>query len=162
MKSRRIELRENEDSKNEEENEEEDNQDKQYIIKSQENKLTEKYYLDGIEVSAFYFENQENMVIIFQKDISSPRIILHWGIYKDIPIKQWFHPPKENYPRETREFDGSALDTEFINEERESKIEIEIPKNEGLGISFVFHNPNSNQWYNNNSNDFQIKFNPEI
>ena len=30
--------------------------------------------------------------------------------------------------------------------------------NDAKGISFVFYNPNINQWYNNNLKDFQIRF----
>ena len=158
-KSGRVELKEDENSQNEEENEEDDNQNNQHILRMQEGKSTEKYKLDETEVSSIYFENNENMVIIFQKDISSPNLVLHWGVYKDYPINKWFQPNKKNYPRNTKEFGEDALDTEFVNVEGESKIELEIPKNEGLGISFAFHDLNNGKWYNNYKKDFQIKFN---
>ncbi len=151
----KIEFNQNENS------EEEDIEEQQNSLKIEDNKTTRNYNLDGIEVQAFIYENKENMNIIFHKDSSTPRLILHWGIFKDYPIKEWYHPSTDKYPMNTKEYDGWALDTEFVNEDnedRESKIEIEIPKNSGLGISFAFYNPDSQKWHNNNSKDFQINF----
>jgi hypothetical protein len=121
-------------------------------------KFTQKFNCDGTEVEAICSENKNNIDIIFRKDKYSERLVLHWGIYKNVPIKEWFHPDRENYPRETKEFDNFALDTEFIDDGNESAIEFNLPKNDALGISFVFHKPNGNVWYNNSGNDFQIKF----
>ena len=155
----RIELNEDEDSRNEDQNNEnEDFQENENNLKIREKKLTENYNLDGINVSAFCFEDKDNMIIIFHKDISTPKLILHWGIYKNYPIQQWYLPRKENYPRNSKEFQGSALDTEFVEEGNESLIQLEIPKKDAQGISFVFHNLNTNAWYNNDLKDYQIKF----
>ena len=144
---------------NQNENSEEENIDEQQnSLKIEDNKTTQNYNLDGIEVQAFIFENKGNMNIIFHKDSSTPRLILHWGIFKDYPIKAWYHPSTDNYPRNTKEYDGSALQTEFVKGDRESRIDIEIPKNSCLGISFVFYNPDNDKWHNNNKKDFQIKF----
>ena len=43
-------------------------------------------------------------------------------------------------------------------EGNESLIQLEIPKKDAQGISFVFHNLNTNAWYNNDLKDYQIKF----
>ena len=88
----------------------------------------------------------------------SKRLILHWGVYKNYPIKEWCHPNKENYPKETREYDAFALQTEFVEDGKESKIELKLPKNDAKRLSFVFYNPNIGVWYNNYLKDFQIKF----
>ena len=159
IRSNKIQLNEDEDSRNEDENnEQEEIQENGNNFKIKENKTTENYNFDGINVSAFYFEDKDNMNIIFHKDASTPKLILHWGIYKNYPIQQWYLPRKENYPRNSKEFEGSALDTEFVEEGNESIIQLEIPKKDAQGISFVFHNLNNNAWYNNNWKDYQIKF----
>ena len=87
----------------------------------------------------------------------SPELILHWGLFKEYPINGWHHPSKENYPRKTKEFDAFALQTEFefdYDDREHLAIELELPKNNAKGISFVFYNPNNNEWYNNNWRDF--------
>jgi hypothetical protein len=60
----------------------------------------------------------------------------------------------------TKEFDSFALETEFIDEGEESKIEFKLPKNEaqGMGISFVFYDPINNIWYNNDYKDYQVEY----
>ena len=149
----------------ENENSEEMNQNGGKIVQLAQNeenddniKSTQKFNCDGTEVEAICSENKNNVDIIFKKDKYSERLILHWGIYKKVPIKDWFLPDKENYPRETKEYDNFALDTEFIDDGNESVIEFNLPKNDALGISFVFHKPNGDKWYNNYGKDFQIKF----
>ena len=125
---------------------------------SEEKKSTQRFNLNDIEVSATYTEDQNNMNIVFKKTTSSPNLILHWGLYDQYPINKWYHPNKESYPKNTKEFDDYALETGFVDDEKESTIELELPKNDAKGISFVFYNPNINQWYNNNLKDFQIRF----
>ena len=125
---------------------------------NEENKTKEKYNLDGFEVEAIWSQDKDNINILFKKSIPSGRLILHWGIYKNYPINEWHHPNKENYPKATKEFDGYALETEFIEEGEESKIELNLRKNDFKGLSFVFYNPNQDVWYNNCQKDFQIQF----
>ena len=125
---------------------------------SEEKKSTQRFNLNDIEVSATYTEDQNNMNIVFKKSTSSPNLILHWGLYDNYPINEWRHPNKESYPKNTKEFDAFALQTGFVDDGKESTIELELPKNEAKGISFVFYNPNINEWYNNNWKDFQIRF----
>ena len=124
----------------------------------EEKKSTQKFNVNDTEVSATYTEDKNNMNIIFKKSSSSPNLILHWGLYDQYPINAWHHPNRESYPKNTKEFDAFALQTRFVDDGKESTIELELPKNEAKGISFVFYNPNINQWYNNNSKDFQIRF----
>ena len=125
------------------------------IQKSDEKKGAQNYNLNGTEVSATYSEDKDNMNIVFKKSSFSPNLILHWGLYNEYPIKGWYHPNRENYPRNTREFDEFALQTEFVDD----SIELDLPKNDAKGISFVFYNPNIKEWYNNYRKDFQIGFN---
>ena len=135
---------------------EEYNQEKE--VKEKKNENTEKYNLKGTEVSANWIGDEENIHIAFKKNTISSRLILHLGLYKNYPIDKWFHPSRESYPRETKEFDDFALDTEFVDDGKESAIKLSLPKNAGQGISFVFYDPVDNTWYNNNLNDFQIQF----
>ena len=65
---------------------------------------------------------------------------------------------KENFPEKTKEFDAFALETDFVEDEKEKKIELKINKSDAKGVSFVFYNPESGKWYNNYDNDFQIQF----
>ena len=123
-----------------------------------EKKNTQNFNLKGTEVSATYFEDKDNINIVFKKSSCSPNLILHWGLFKEYPINEWHHPSKENYPKNTKEFDTFALETEFADDGKESTIEFELPKNDAKGISFVFYNPNMNEWHNNNWRDFQIFF----
>ena len=92
------------------------------------------------------------------KSSFSPNLILHWGLYNEYPIKAWHHPNIENYPKNSKEINEFALQTEFVDDGKESTIELELPKKDAKGISFVFYNPNTNEWHNNNWNDFQINF----
>ena len=125
---------------------------------SEGKKSTQKFNLNDTEISATCTEDQNNMNIVFKKSTSSPNLILHWGLYDNYPINEWRHPNKESYPKNTKEFDAFALQTGFVDDGKESTIELELPKNEAKGISFVFYNPNINEWYNNNLKDFQIRF----
>ena len=101
-----------------------------------------------------------NITFKLKKNPFISRLILHWGIYKSYPINHWSHPPKGNYPKNTKVFDEWALDTEFkfIDNEIESKIEFQLPKNVGRGIAFVFYNPPLKLWYNNRKEDYKIEF----
>ena len=122
---------------------------------------TQYFNLKGIEVFAIYREGKDNINIFFQKSCFSPELILHWGLFKEYPINGWHRPSKENYPKNTKEFDAFALQTEFefdYDDREHSAIELELPKNDTKGISFVLYNPNMNEWYNNNWRDFQIFF----
>ena len=147
---------------NADEEHEQSEEEKEEILRienSDAKKSTQEYNLKGIEVSATYYEDKDNMNIVFKKSSSSPNLILHWGLIKEYPANGWHHPDKENYPRNTKEFDAFALQTEFADDEKESTIELELPKNDAKGISFVFYNPVTNEWHNNNWRDFQIFFN---
>ena len=107
-------------------------------------------------------QNKEKINIKFKKD-DTFKLILHWGIYKDFPIKKWYHPNKLNFPLKTIKYDNDALDTEFIKDEKSEEIEFNFYKPEGIGLSFCFYEPIKyyKNWYNNNRKDFQIKFNKE-
>ena len=107
-------------------------------------------------------QNKEKINIKFKKD-DTFKLILHWGIYKDFPIKKWYHSNKLNFPLKTIKFDDYALDTEFIKDENREEIEFNFYKPEGIGLSFCFYEPFKyyKNWYNNNRKDFQIKFNKE-
>ena len=93
------------------------------------------------------------------------KLILHWGVYPYNNPHIWTHPSKEYYPLKTIEKDNNALQTEFlINENEKESISIflslpyEIKKDSIGGINFVFFNPESNIWFNNNHKDYKIKF----
>ena len=119
---------------------------------------TQKYNCDDIEVNAAWSEDKDNINVIFKKNDPAKRLILHWGVYKQYPINEWHHPNKEDYPKETKEFDDFALETEFVGDGNESKIELKLPKNDAKGLSFVFYDPYMNVWYNNCLKDYQIQF----
>ena len=143
-------------------------------------------------------------------------LILHWGIFKSRNKREWNHPSKEYFPKNTKIFDKNALQTEFIpedkfiednnkdeleeekkiineekketdqelekdNNKKEKKKDEEINKSEEKkiqkiqkikmefqrresssedigGLNFVFFEPTTNKWYNNNKKDYQIKF----
>ena len=107
-------------------------------------------------------QNKEKINIKFKKD-DTFKLILHWGIYKEFPIKKWYHPHKLNIPLKTIKYDKYALDTEFIKDEKREEIEFNFYNQEGMGLSFCFYEPfhSYKKWYNNNNKDFQIKFNKE-
>ena len=89
------------------------------------------------------------------------KLIFHWGIFPINKPKSWSHPSKDYYPKNSIEFDKNALQTEFsLNSEKTNQnINLNLPKNDNYsGINFVFYSPTSNKWYNNNHQDYQIKF----
>jgi len=146
---------------NAEEEHEQSEEEKEKILRIENadaKKSTQEYNFNGTQVWATYYEDKDNMNIVFKKSSSSPNLILHWGLIKEYPANEWHHPNKENYPRYTKEFDEFALQTEFDGDGKESTIELELPKNDDKGISFVFYNPDNQEWYNNNWRDFQIFF----
>ena len=146
---------------NADEEHEQSEEEKEGILKIENadaKKSTQEYNFNGTQILATYYEDKDNMNIVFKKSSSSPNLILHWGLIKEYPANEWHHPNKENYPRYTKEFDEFALQTEFDGDGKESTIELELPKNDDKGISFVFYNPDNQEWYNNNWRDFQIFF----
>ena len=127
------------------------------------NESKRKYILEEeIEVFCEFFEKNEIMNIIFRKKINIEKnktLLLHWGIYKSYPIfGHWIHPLKEHYPKNTYNYDEQSVNTEFMDDGKESKIEMRLPKNIGLGIAFEFYNPYLKIWYNKKK-DYKIEFN---
>ena len=150
----------NEDDENENNNEEPQEIEKKLIEEKECNDIINKLNLGNSQVVILYSKDKDDYNIIFKQKSSSEKLILHWGIYNNCPITEWHHPNKENYPLKTKEFDSFALQTEFIDEGEESKIEFKLPKNEaqGMGISFVFYDPINNIWYNNDNKDYQVEY----
>ena len=62
---------------------------------------------------------------------SNEEIILHWGLFIKTKPHEWIHPPKENFPKNTKEFDKNALQTHFTKKEnadnRDQSIYISLP-----------------------------------
>ena len=113
--------------------------------------------------------NEEELVDILFKNPTEKELILHWGVFKSLFTSGWFHPPKDNYPLNTKEFDKNALQTKFEKKENEKEqtIHIIIPRGQGYsnaigGLNFVFFDPKNNKWYNNYRKDYQIKFKLKI
>ena len=150
----------NEDNENENNNEEPQEIEKKLIEEKECNDIINKLNLGNSQVVILYSKDKDDYNIIFKQKSSSEKLILHWGIYNNCPITEWHHPNKENYPLKTKEFDSFALQTEFIDEGEESKIEFKLPKKnaQGMGISFVFYDPINNIWYNNDNKDYQVEY----
>ena len=150
----------NEDDENENNNEEPLEIEKKLIEEKECNDIINKLNLGNSQVVILYSKDKDDYNIIFKQKSSSEKLILHWGIYNNCPITEWHHPNKENYPLKTKEFDSFALQTEFIDEGEESKIEFKLPKKDaqGMGISFVFYDPVNNIWYNNDNKDYQVEY----
>ena len=110
--------------------------------------------------------DEEEKVCIKITTSSKNILILHWGIYKSNHGLNWFKPPKESYPPETREVDKQAVETEFP-EKGERSIQFILPRGKGLkdyigGVNFVIYDPIRKIWYNNYRKDYQIKFKIKI
>jgi hypothetical protein len=150
----------NEDDENENNNEGPQEIEKKLIEEKECNDIINKLNLGNSQVVILYSKDKDDYNIIFKQKSSSEKLILHWGIYNNCPITEWHHPNKENYPLKTKEFDSFALQTEFIDEGEESKIEFKLPKKnaQGMGISFVFYDPINNIWYNNDNKDYQVEY----
>ena len=150
----------NEDDENENNNEGPQEIEKKLIEEKECNDIINKLNLGNSQVVILYSKDKDEYNIIFKQKSSSEKLILHWGIYNNCPITEWHHPNKENYPLKTKEFDSFALQTEFIDEGEESKIEFKLPKKnaQGMGISFVFYDPINNIWYNNDNKDYQVEY----
>ena len=150
----------NENNVEEPQNQEEVHLEKKLIEEKENNDVINKLNFGSNHVDILYSKDEDDYNIIFKQKSPSKKLILHWGIYKNSPITEWHHPNKENYPLKTKEFDSFALETEFIEEGEESKIEFKLPKNnaQGMGISFVFYDPINDIWYNNDNKDYQVEY----
>ena len=111
-------------------------------------------------------QSEEEKVNIKITTTSKNILILHWGIYKSNHGLNWFKPPKESYPPETKEIDKMSVETEFP-EEGDRSIQFILSRGKGLkdyigGINFVIYDPINKIWYNNYRKDYQIKFKIKI
>ena len=113
------------------------------------------------EVKISWEKINENIKIKFMKKVGGLKLILHWGIFKKYPITEWNRPKISCLPLKTYKYkyDSAALETEFITDKDMETIEMNLNKNEGMGLSFVFYRPFGDVWYNNEEKDFQIFFN---
>ena len=131
--------------------------------KEEDNKSTDsshsykEYDLVDCRVSAEWFDEKESVNITFKTN-TPDKLKLHWGVYKNEPINCWYHPNKDEFPEKTSEFDSFALQTDFVGDDKEKKIQLKLNKSESKGLCFVFYNPDTGKWYNNYYNDFQIAF----
>ena len=150
----------NENNVEEPQNQEEVHLEKKLIEEKENNDVINKLNFGSNQVDILYSKDEDDYNITFKQKSPSKKLILHWGIYNNSPITEWHHPNKENYPLKTKEFDSFALETEFIEEGEESKIEFKLPKNnaQGMGISFVFYDPINDIWYNNDNKDYQVEY----
>lgn len=112
-----------------------------------------------------------NNEIIFSTTYNE-ELILHWGLFTKTKPFEWIHPPKENFPKNTKEFDKNALQTHFSNNENvdnnkdDQSIYISLPSIPNLsepkaryeGMKYVFYVPKCNRWYNNDGKDYMLKF----
>ena len=111
-------------------------------------------------------ESEDEKVKIRISTTSKNILILHWGIFKSTHISNWFKPPKEYLPPDTKEIDKMSVETEFP-EEGDRSIQFILPIGKGYkdyigGINFVIYDPIKNKWYNNYRKDYQIKFKLKI
>ena len=131
--------------------------------KEEDNKSTDsshsykEYDLVDCRVSAEWVDEKESVNITFKTN-TPDKLKLHWGVYKNEPINCWYHPNKDEFPEKTSEFDSFALQTDFVGDDKEKKIQLKLNKSESKGLCFVFYNPDTGKWYNNYYNDFQIAF----
>ena len=110
--------------------------------------------------------NEEEKICVKISTTSKNILILHWGIYKANHGLNWFKPPKESYPPETKEIDKMSVETEFP-EKGERSIQFVLPRGKGYkdyigGVNFVIYDPIKKIWYNNYRKDYQIKFKIKI
>jgi len=132
------------DSDSEEEKHDEDVDDEEHLV-------TNSYKVD---------------LIAEQYTNAGEELVLHWGISKKTPC-DWNSPDDRYLPVDTIRFrDGKACQTKF---QRDSKspgmrqIHINFWWKEQVeaavkSMSFVFFEQNKNAWYNNNRQDFHIRF----
>ena len=116
---------------------------------------------DKILIKISWEHDEENINIKFMKERRDIKLIVHWGIFKEFPIQEWYHPKNINLPKGTMEYDSHALQTEFNKDKDNEIIKFTLNKKEGIGLTFVFYEPINKIWYNNNSKDFQIFFNSQ-
>ena len=50
-----------------------------------------------ILVNISWEHDEENINIKFMKNADDIKLILHWGIFKKIPILEWHHPKKSKF-----------------------------------------------------------------
>lgn len=114
-----------------------------------------------MKINAEWFTDENDDINLEFKTPSKQKLVLHWGVSLADNQDKWNHIDKQNYPPLTNEFDAFALQTEFSNLEDgdlEQKIQIKFPRNNIIGINFVFFEKEANRWYNNDNKDYHINF----
>ena len=114
-----------------------------------------------MKINAEWFTDENDDINLEFKTPSKQKLVLHWGVSLADNQDKWNHIDKINYPPLTNEFDAFALQTEFSNLEDgdlEQKIQIKFPRNNIIGINFVFFEKEANRWYNNDNKDYHINF----
>lgn len=109
-----------------------------------------------IKIKVGWELNDNNQVDVDFKTDSKKNLVLHWGVYINNQRDKWSHIDKSYYPPSTNEFDASALETDFSDEQ---KINIKFPKDNVNCLNYVFKEKDTDIWYNNNGNDYHIELN---
>ena len=109
-----------------------------------------------IKIKVGWELNDNNQVDVDFKTDSKKNLVLHWGVYINNQRDKWNHIDKSYYPPSTNEFDASALETDFSDEQ---KINIKFPKDNVDCLNYVFKEKDTDIWYNNNGNDYHIELN---
>ena len=109
-----------------------------------------------IKIKVGWELNDNNQVDVDFKNDSKKNLVLHWGVYINNQRDKWSHIDKSYYPPSTNEFDASALETDFSDEQ---KINIKFPKDNVDCLNYVFKEKDADIWYNNNNNDYHIELN---
>ncbi len=83
--------------------------------------------------------------------------ILHWGL-RQRPYGPWQIPLNNVWPEGSRAYDGSALQTPFIQKGDYSELVIKLASSSGFRfINFALFFPKENKWDNNNGANYQIE-----
>ncbi len=83
---------------------------------------------------------------------------LHWGLSRNVG-SSWKMPPPSSWPRGSVAFSETAVQTSFVGQDGENRVDISLDKDMDLPvINFALFYPDSGSWDNNGGKNYHIEF----
>lgn len=107
----------------------------------------------NIDIDALTAQSQLNIIIDIDYD---KKVIFHWGLYKHSNPK-WHVPPSNSWPKGSISYKNKAVQSPFISIDGHKRLEISLDNYKDYSfIPFALYFPDSNQWDNNNGQNYLI------
>jgi alpha-glucan,water dikinase len=116
---------------------------KEITLKNRSKLLVEKRELEGRVEILFHLETRENCS-------------LHWGLSR-MPRAVWHIPPEQFWPRESKAYGQTAVQTPFVCRNGDCRIFIRLGKEMDFSnLTFALFFPDTGRWDNNRGKNYHI------